>query len=84
VGSGQPTNMFLSLIDLNIVKNDKGLILEGPKDFYVSFRMRQQNHAETLISKGKPGIGTSFRLGSTPQGGEEKSDSYLGLQCGNI
>ena len=32
--------------------------------------MRAANHAETLISKGRPGIGTSFRLGSTPQGGE--------------
>ncbi len=70
VGSGQPTDMFLDISDVNIVKNDKGLILEGLKDFYVSFRMRAANHAETLISKGRPGIGTSFRLGSTPQGGE--------------
>ncbi len=70
VGLGQPTQMFLDLTDVNIVKNDKGLILQGTKDFYVSFRMRHQNHAETLISKGRPGIGTSFRLGSTPQGGE--------------
>jgi hypothetical protein len=63
VGSGQPTDMFLDLSDVNIVKNDKGLILEGAKDFYVSFRMRHQNHAETLISKGRPGIGIRFRLG---------------------
>ena len=70
IGNGQPTEMFLDINDVNIVKSDKGLILEGPKDFYVSFRMRQQNHAETLISKGRPGIGTDFRLGSTPQGGE--------------
>ena len=70
VGSGQPTQMFLDISDVNIVKNDKGLILEGTKDFYVSFRLRAANHAETLISKGRPGIGTSFRLGSTPQGGE--------------
>ena len=70
VGNGQPTQMFLDVSDVNIVKSDKGLILEGPKDFYVSFRMRAQNHAETLISKGRPGIGTDFRLGSTPQGGD--------------
>lgn len=63
VGTGQPTKMFLELDDVNIVKSDKGLILEGPKDFYVSFRMRHTNHAETLISKGRPGIGTRFRLG---------------------
>lgn len=77
VGTGQPTNMFLSLIDVNIIKNDKGLILEGPKDFYVSFRMRAANHAETLISKGRPGIGTSFRLGSTPQGGEVSIRNFV-------
>lgn len=70
IGNGQPTSMFLDINDINIVKNDKGLILEGSKDFYVSFRMKASNHAETLISKGRPGIGTSFRLGSTPQGGE--------------
>jgi gliding motility-associated-like protein len=70
VGNGQPTSMFLDINDVNIVQSDKGLILEGTKDFYVSFRMRHQNHAETLISKGRPGIGTNFRLGSTPQGGE--------------
>lgn len=63
VGTGQPTQMFLELDDVNIVKSDKGLILEGPKDFYVSFRMRHSNHAETLISKGRPGIGNRFRLG---------------------
>lgn len=63
IGTGQPTQMFLELDDVNVVKNDKGLILEGPKDFYVSFRMRHSNHAETLISKGRPGIGNRFRLG---------------------
>ena len=68
VGNGQPSSMFLDISDVNIVNSDKGLILEGPKDFYVSFRKRQQNHAKTLISKGRPGSGTDFRLGSTPQG----------------
>jgi gliding motility-associated-like protein len=63
IGNGQPSKMFLSLNDVNTVVSDKGIILEGSKDFYVSFRMRAQNHAETLISKGKPGIGKSFRLG---------------------
>jgi gliding motility-associated-like protein len=63
IGFGQPTKMFLDLNDVNTVVSDKGIILEGTKDFYVSFRMRAQNHAETIISKGRPGIGTSFRLG---------------------
>ena len=63
IGYGQPSKMFLSLNDVNIVVSDKGIILEGTKDFYVSFRMRATPHAETIISKGRPGIGTSFRLG---------------------
>jgi len=65
IGDRQPSKMFLELIDVNKVVSDKGIILEGIKDFYVSFRMMAQNHSETLISKGKPGIGTSFRLGCT-------------------
>ncbi|WP_353170684.1 T9SS type B sorting domain-containing protein [Flavobacterium sp.] len=65
VGTGQPTNMFLNLSDVNTVVSGKGIILQGTKDFYVSFRMRHMVHAETIISKGKPGIGTSFRLGCT-------------------
>ncbi len=65
VGTGQPTNMFLNLSDVNTVVSGKGIILQGTKDFYVSFRMRHMSHAETIISKGKPGIGTSFRLGCT-------------------
>ena len=65
VGTGQPTNMFLNLSDVNTVVSGKGIILQGTKDFYVSFRMRHMSHAETIISKGRPGIGTSFRLGCT-------------------
>ena len=65
VGTGQPTNMFLNLSDVNTVVSGKGVMLQGTKDFYVSFRMRHMAHAETIISKGKPGIGTSFRLGCT-------------------
>ena len=65
VGTGQPTNMFLNLSDVNTVVSGKGIILQGTKDFYVSFRMRHMSHAETIISKGKSGIGTSFRLGCT-------------------
>jgi hypothetical protein len=63
IGIGQPTKMFLNLSDVNTVVSDKGIILSGSKDFYVSFRMQADNHAETLISKGRPGIGKSFRLG---------------------
>lgn len=66
IGNNQPSVMMLSLADLNIVKTDKGLILEGTGEFYASFRLRAQNHAEILVSKGRNGAGTAFRLGSLP------------------
>lgn len=67
VGFGQPSPMFLDIQDINIVTNIGGLILTGNEDFYATFKIRAQNHAEILVSKGIPGIGTNFRLGSLPQ-----------------
>lgn len=59
--------LFCDLNFVNVVNTDRGIILEGTKDFYVSFRVRSDNHAETLVSKGRSGIGNTFRLGSLPQ-----------------
>ncbi|HSD13774.1 MAG TPA: IgGFc-binding protein, partial [Flavobacterium sp.] len=67
VGVAQPSVMFLANADLNIVKQDKGLILEGSKEFYATFKVHSENHAEILVGKGYQGIGTQFRLGSLPQ-----------------
>ncbi|MFC4741022.1 T9SS type B sorting domain-containing protein [Flavobacterium ponti] len=70
IGNGQPSLMFLNQTDVNVVKSDKGLILEASKDFYATFKVRSGNHAEVLVAKGIPGIGTQFRVGSVPQGGD--------------
>lgn len=67
IGTGQPSTMFIPNSDLNIVKSDNGLILEGNKEFYATFKVRAENHAEILVAKGYQGIGTEFRLGSLPQ-----------------
>jgi gliding motility-associated-like protein len=67
IGNTQPSNMFLSLTNVNVVRSNYGLIAEGSKDFYATFKVRSQNHAEILVSKGIPGIGTNFRVGSVPQ-----------------
>ena len=77
IGTGQPTKMFLDLSDVNVVVSDKGIILEGSKDFYVSFRMRNSNHAETIISKGRPGIGQSFRLGCMINESQDARKSFV-------
>lgn len=67
IGNSQPSDMFVTLSDVNTVTSNGGLLLEATKDFYATFKVRAQNHAEILVSKGIPGIGTQFRLGSLPQ-----------------
>lgn len=69
IGNAQPSVMMLDRADVGLVRSDKGLILEGQYDFYVSFRVRANNHAEFLASKGRIGAGKIFRLGSLPQTG---------------
>ena len=66
IGVTQPSLMMLNQSDLNIAKIDKGLILESTGEFYASFRLLAQNHAEILVCKGRNGAGTAFRLGSLP------------------
>lgn len=67
VGNGQPTVMFLDETNVNSIQSDKGLILSANKEFYASFRVSADSHAEILVSKGKTALGKSFRLGSLPQ-----------------
>ena len=67
IGNSQPSTMFLDINDINVVKNNKGLILEGSKEFYASFKVRGEFHAEILVPKGRTALGTAFRLGSLPQ-----------------
>lgn len=67
IGNSQPSIMMVERNDVGHKISGKGLILEGEFDFYVSFRIRADSHAEFLASKGKTGAGTSFRLGSLPQ-----------------
>ncbi|GEM_PF-961679 len=69
IANSQPSVMMLGQEDVNNVNSDKGLILEGTGEFYASFRLRAENHAEILVSKGLNGAGTSFRLGSLPMTG---------------
>lgn len=67
IGDNQPSVMMLDRQDVGDIVSDKGLILEGQYDFYANFRVRSENHAEFLSSKGRTGAGNVFRLGSLPQ-----------------
>ncbi len=75
IGNGTDTQIFVPRAKVNTVLSSEGLILEGSKDFYVSMRMNLSVHAEILVSKGKTGIGKSFRLGYLPM--YNSSDSRL-------
>lgn len=77
IGSGQPSAMFMDIQDVNIPTDSGGLVLTGTEDFYATFKVRSQNHAEILVSKGIPGIGTSFRLGSLPQNNTGFSRNFV-------
>ncbi|MEZ4854582.1 T9SS type B sorting domain-containing protein [Flavobacterium sp.] len=67
IGTAQNSPMMVPRTDVGVVRSNNGLILEGQYDFYVNFRVRADNHAEFLSSKGRTGAGTVFRLGSLPQ-----------------
>lgn len=45
--------MMVDREDVGHVISGKGLILEAQYDFYVNFRVRADNHAEFLASKGR-------------------------------
>lgn len=66
IDTSTPSAMFVSQSELNTTSS-KGFILEASKEFYVSLKMRSDNHAEILVPKGRTALGTQFRLGSLPQ-----------------
>ena len=47
----------------NHVFNDKGFEIVADREIYVSLRVRANNHAGALVSKGIDGLGTDFRVG---------------------
>ncbi|MBU2939452.1 T9SS type B sorting domain-containing protein [Lacinutrix sp. C3R15] len=67
VGTAQPSLMLVEQSGLHTASGNSGLILEGTSDFYVTFKINRANHGEIIVSKGRDGTGTNFRLGSLPQ-----------------
>lgn len=65
IGNQNPSLLFED--NANAFANDKGLILEAKKDFYVSVRLVLNDNSEVIVSKGRDALGTHFKLGSLPQ-----------------
>ena len=49
---------------------NKGFEVFATREVYVSLRLRAQNHAGSLVSKGVDGLGKSFRVGGMERQGE--------------
>ncbi|MGB1186058.1 MAG: T9SS type B sorting domain-containing protein [Flavobacteriaceae bacterium] len=49
---------------------NKGFEVFATREVYVSLRLRAQNHAGSLVSKGADGLGKSFRVGGMERQGE--------------
>lgn len=64
LGSGTATPLLVDEANLNTVQSDEGLIIEGPKPFFVNIRVLAGAQAGSLTSKGvKAALGKDFRAG---------------------
>jgi hypothetical protein len=58
---------LISKSDVNTIKNNKGYIINAQDLIYANVRLtstQQNNQAGGLVSKGKAGLGTHFRIGA--------------------
>ena len=65
IGSGTDTQLLTNEIDVNVVKNNKGFIVQAQDLIYVTVRLTAQSnlHAGGLVAKGSAALGTNFRIG---------------------
>ncbi|MFM7018305.1 T9SS type B sorting domain-containing protein [Flavobacterium sp.] len=67
IGNGYDTQLLISKSDVNTIKNNKGYIINAQDLIYANVRLtstQQNNQAGGLVSKGKAGLGTHFRIGA--------------------
>ncbi|QZE15862.1 hypothetical protein K4L44_08530 [Halosquirtibacter laminarini] len=55
--------LFVLQEDRGVVKDNKGLFVEGDHEFFVNVRIETNNQGASLTSKGEVGIGKQFFLG---------------------
>lgn len=65
IGFGTDTQLLTNEIDVNVVKNNKGFIVQAQDLIYVTVRLTAQSnlHAGGLVAKGSAALGTNFRIG---------------------
>jgi hypothetical protein len=65
IGSTAYTPVLTETAQLHIPLKNKGLVIDGPKKFYVNFRFHSDSEfqAADLTCKGRAALGTDFRIG---------------------
>jgi hypothetical protein len=66
IGFGTDTQLLTNEVDVSVVKNNKGFIVQAQDLIYVTVRLTAQNnlHAGGLVAKGSAALGTNFRIGA--------------------
>ena len=66
IGNGPDTQLLITKSDVNIVKNNKGFIIQAQDLIYVNVRLTatQNFQAGGMVSKGSAALGTVFRIGA--------------------
>jgi gliding motility-associated-like protein len=63
IGNGSNTQILIGDNSSNQIFSNKGYIIEADDLIYVTVRLKTQNHAGGLVSKGLAALGTEFRIG---------------------
>jgi gliding motility-associated-like protein len=66
IGTGIDTQFLIKSGDVNIIKNNKGFIVEASDLVYVTIRLKSGSsfQAGSIVSKGLAGLGKQFRIGA--------------------
>ena len=80
IGFGTDTQLLTNEIDVSVVKNNKGFIVQAQDLIYVTVRLTAQSnlHAGGLVAKGSAALGTNFRIGAfTNTGAPTSTENYF-------
>ena len=60
-----------SVVQNDFIFTDKGFEIVADREIYVSLRIKANNHAGALVSKGVDGLGKDFRVGGMERQGDD-------------
>lgn len=84
IGNGSSTEVMTVTAELHQPLQHKGLVLVGPKKYYVNLRFHSDNQfqAADLTCKGRSALGTAFRIGHIFQSASSNNRSnFVGIMA---